>query len=203
MQNTQQEQYRAIAALLQYPDPVWLKIIPEVKAYLMRLPAGRPRETMFRFTDYLTSHALLDLQENYTTVFDLNPATTMNMSYHLYGDDRKRTAMLMRLKQNYRCAGYEGPAYDLPDFLPAMVELLGVCNDAAALQIVWQCLGGLDKLVHRLRDAAPAYADLLSLLAEDRRNRQKKAGVPPQSDAGWSGNDGKSGTAHTVSAKME
>lgn len=176
MRKIQAQRYRLIAALLQYPDSSWLETIPDINACLERLPRGRSRETLVRFLDYLASQPLLHLQEKYTTVFDLNPSTTLNMSYHLFGDGRKRAAMLLMLQHNYRCAGYDGPAHDLPDFLPAMVEFLGVCRDTALRDAVWRCFGGLDGLVHRLRDAAPAYADLLDLLAEDHRHWQKIVG---------------------------
>jgi nitrate reductase delta subunit len=172
MRQAQEERYRVIAALLQYPDPAWLEVIPEVKAYCRRLPAGRTRDAVGGFLNYLASRPLLRLQENYTAVFDLNPATTLNMSCHLSEDGRKRAALLVSLQQGYRRAGYEGPADDLPDFLPAMVEFLAVCRDAAALDLFHRCLAGLEGLAHRLRQAAPAYANLLDLLADDCRRRE-------------------------------
>jgi nitrate reductase delta subunit len=176
MRDAQEKRYRIIAAMLQYPDPNWLDRIPEVAAWIRQLPAGRTRRAISGFLDYLASQPLLHLQENYTAAFDLNPATTLNMSWHLSGDDRKRAAMLSRLQQSYRSAGYDGPADDLPDFLPAMVEFLAVCRDGEALDPIRQCLSGLDGLVQRLRETAPPYAHLLALLADDCQCRQAKAG---------------------------
>ncbi len=176
MENAREQRYRIIAALLQYPQPAWLEIIPEVKAWCRRLPAGRTRETMAGFADYLTSRPLLRLQENYTAAFDLNPATTLNMSYHLYGDGRKRAALLASLQQGYHQAGYTGPADELPDFLPAMIEFLAVSRDEQIPASFRQCLAALDGLAQRLRPAAPAYAQLLFLLAADFRAGQRQAG---------------------------
>jgi nitrate reductase delta subunit len=147
------------------------------------LPAGRIREAISGFLDYAASQPLLRLQENYTAAFDLNPSTTLNMSCHLSGDGRKRAALLARLQQGYRRAGYEGPADDLPDFLPAIVELLAVCRDEAILVLFRRCLAGLHGLVHRLREAAPAYADLLDLLDDDVRQWRAETGSSPGVDA--------------------
>jgi nitrate reductase molybdenum cofactor assembly chaperone NarJ/NarW len=178
MENAQEERYRVIAALLQYPDSAWLDMIPEVAAYSRRLPAGRPRKAIDQFLNYLASQPLLRLQENYTAAFDLTPATTLNMSWHLVGDSRKRAALLARLQQGYRHAGYEGPVRDLPDFLPAMVEFLAVCRDAEILDFFRQCLAGLDGLVSRLMETAPPYAHLLDLLADDCRGGKDVSGPP-------------------------
>ncbi len=172
--------YRVIAALLQYPEPVWLDIIAEVRAYIRGLPAGRTRQTLDAFLAYMASQPLLRLQENYTAAFDLNPATTLNMSYHLCGDGRKRAALLAQLQQGYCGAGYAGPAVELPDFLPAMVEFMAVCGDAAALAPFRRCLAGLGGLVQRLEKAAPPYARLLQLLADDVPRQQAETGAPSQ-----------------------
>ena len=187
MRNAQEERYRVIAALLQYPDPEWLEMIAEVRAYCRRLPAGRIRETIGAFLDYLESRSLLRLQEIYTAVFDLNPATTLNMSWHLSEDGRKRAALLASLQQGYRCAGYEGPADELPDFLPAMVEFLAVCRDGRVPASFQRCLAAVEGLAHRLRQAAPAYADLLDLLANDCRPRQGKGGPASRSHSAGCG----------------
>jgi nitrate reductase delta subunit len=183
MRNAQEERYRVIAALLQYPDPEWLEMIAEVKAYCRRLPAGRTRETIGAFLDYLASRPLLRLQETYTAAFDLNPATTLNMSWHLSEDGRKRAAMLASLQQGYRNAGYEGPADDLPDFLPAMVEFLAVCRAGRVPASFQRCLAGVEGLAQRLRLAAPAYADLLDLLAEDCSSHPAGCGESARADA--------------------
>jgi nitrate reductase molybdenum cofactor assembly chaperone NarJ/NarW len=175
MGKAREERYRVIAALLQYPEPAWLEIIPQARAYSRRLPAGRIRDTIEAFLDHAASQPLLRLQENFTAVFDLNPATTLNMSCHVSGDGRKRAALLASLQQGYRRAGYEGPDHELPDFLPAMIEFLTVCRDATALEPFRRCLAGLAGLVDRLRQAAPPYAHLLELLAEDYQASQPDA----------------------------
>jgi len=178
MRKEREVRYRVIAALLQYPEPAWLETIPEMTAYINQLPAGRTRRVITEFLDYLASQPVLHLQETYTAAFDLNPSTTLNMSYHLSGDGQKRAILLARLQQSYRSAGYEGPTDDLPDFLPAMVEFLTVCRDAAALEPFRCCLAGLEGLVKRLLETAPPYAHLLDLLVDDYRRWQDNAGPP-------------------------
>ena len=49
MGKAREERYRVIAALLQSPEPAWLEIIPQARAYSRRLPAGRIRDTIEAF----------------------------------------------------------------------------------------------------------------------------------------------------------
>jgi nitrate reductase assembly molybdenum cofactor insertion protein NarJ len=79
--------------------------------------------------------------------------------------------MMVRLQQRYHAAGYDGPANDLPDFLPLMLEFLALCPDPSMMDVFWQCCAGLNGLVERLRDLARPYADLLDLLADDYKHR--------------------------------
>jgi len=169
MMETDKRIYRTIAFFLQYPDEELLQTIPELTSHCRRLSDGKARRVMLEFLDYLNSEPLLRLQEIYTAAFDMNPATTLNMSYHLSGDGEKRAGILAQLQQSYQISGYDGPARDLPDFLPAMMEFLTVCADSTRENLVWQCFAGLEGLVKRLREPAPSYAKLLDLLADDYR----------------------------------
>ena len=169
MTKTRKELYRLIAVLLQYPDQAWLQSVPELASGAKRLTEEKARQVAAEFLDYLASKPLLTLQEIYTAAFDLNPATSLNMTFHLLDDGEKRAALLVRLNQGYQALGYDGPAHDLPDFLPAMLEYLAVCPEDAPADLFRQCMAGLEGLVDRLREPAPAYAKLLDLLADDYR----------------------------------
>jgi nitrate reductase delta subunit len=79
--------------------------------------------------------------------------------------------MMVRLQQRYHAAGYDGPANDLPDFLPLMLEFLALCPDISMMDLFWQCCAGLNGLVERLREITRPYADLLDLLADDYKQR--------------------------------
>jgi len=183
MLETHKRIYRTIAFLLQYPDKDLLQTVPELTSHCGRLPEGKARRVIMEFLDFLNSEPLLRLQETYTAAFDMNPSTALNMTYHLSGDGEKRAGIMVLLQQSYQVSGYEGPAHDLPDFLPAMVEFLTVCPDSARADLFWQCFAGLEGLVQRLREPAPSYARLLDLLADD--YRQWVHDVAPTSSPGF------------------
>jgi nitrate reductase delta subunit len=157
---------KLLALALDYPGAGFQKSLPGLWAAAADLPEGTRREKLTAGLEGLRALPPLGLQECYTGAFDLNPATTLNMTHHLWGDSEQRAAALVRLEQAYRAAGYERSTGELPDFLPLMLEFLAVCPQAPDRDFVWQCLGGLERLVERLADSAPVYAVLLGRLAE-------------------------------------
>ena len=175
--------YRTVAVLLQYPDRTLLQMVPDLRSYIGCMPAGNARRVIAEFVGYLNSESLLRLQENYTAAFDMNPSTTLNMTFHLLGDGEKRAAVMVLLLQSYRAAGFDGPAGDLPDFFPAMLEFLAICPPGTSVDLFWQCFASLEGLVRRLQPSAPAYANLLELLIDDYRHWLHA--VAPESSPGF------------------
>ena len=117
------------------------------------------------FVAYLKGQPPIHAQECYTAVFDMDPAATLNMTYHMFGDNEKRAGMLAELQHAYEQAGWERITGELPDYLPMMLEFLAVCEHPEHAGLVWECLQGLDVLVANLEKTAPAYAALLHPLA--------------------------------------
>jgi nitrate reductase delta subunit len=91
----------------------------------------------------------------------MNSATTMNITYHAYGDNEKRAAALAHLQHNYEQAGWERITGELPDYLPMMLEFLSICPHPEYAAPVWQCLQSMQPLVKRLEKNEPIYAVLL------------------------------------------
>ncbi|MFZ7126755.1 MAG: nitrate reductase molybdenum cofactor assembly chaperone [Desulfobacterales bacterium] len=134
---------------------------PGLSAEISRLPEGPARRALSGFLHAAFERPKIQLREMYTGAFVLSPATTLNMTYHLWGDTEKRAQALVRLQQVYLDAGYEPLTGELPDHLPLMLEFLGACPEARGADRIWESLAGLEGLVERLRPTAPMYADLL------------------------------------------
>ena len=157
--------FKIVSLLMQYPDKEYLRMLPELEATVKQLTPGRRRAAIEAFLADTRSRSALDLQERYTAAFDLNPATTLNMTYHLWGDGEKRAGLLTHLQQAYASAGYEKITAELPDFLPLVLEFMAAIPEARRHGAVRQCLAKLATVVDRLREIAPPYAELLHPLA--------------------------------------
>ncbi len=156
---------RLLSVLLDYPDNGLLKDLDRIAAAAEQIVEPEFRRAAQGFLDYLRAHAPIRLQETYTAAFDLHPATTLNLTYHAYGDNEKRAAALARLQHLYDQAGWERTGGELPDYLPLLLEFLAIHPRPETLEPVWQCLHATQTLSAGLEKSAPAYATLLRPLA--------------------------------------
>jgi nitrate reductase delta subunit len=113
---------KLVSYLLQYPDDVFLAELPDLKAVIDRWPDASVRRSLQPFCAYLMETAPLNVQEAYTAAFDLNPETSLNLTYHRWGDDEKRGRILAQLLQIYDQAGYACDGSELPDHLALVLE---------------------------------------------------------------------------------
>ena len=163
--------FKIVSLLLQYPDDAYIRVLPELASAVGYLHPGRERTAIEAFLTEVKTRKAIQLQERYTAAFDLNPSTTLNMTYHKWGDSEKRAAALTRLQRIYMGAGYERETGELPDYLPLMLEFMASVPEAQQFETIRQCLKGLETVVDRLRQIAPPYAELLNPLADIFRDR--------------------------------
>ena len=160
-----QKQFKLIAFLLQYPDEALMGSLADVSETVADIDDPQMRRTVLRFRAYLENTPLMDLQEQYTAAFDLDPATCLNLTYHLLGDDAERGRLLSALQQVYARAGYGAAAPELPDHLPMVLEFLAIEPDAPRAERLWSCLSAVHTLAQRLTAAGSPYAPLFDCLA--------------------------------------
>ncbi len=187
---------KVFSELMRYPDDAFMKRLPDVEAVVAELPGGL-REPIEAFVSYVRSQSSVRLQETYTHTFYLSSKTTLNMAYHQWGNSEKRAGALARLEHFYSEAGYERCGGELPDFLPLMLEFLSIKPDVLRIEVFPECLAGLERLSAELRDTAPAYGALLSILAgivssqlEENRPRGHEAGKEDGMEGGDHGPHG-------------
>ncbi len=154
-----------LSVLLHYPDEDLFNRLNEIASAADQSRPADVKSAIQSFIGELETHSLIQVQERYTAVFDIDSATTMNMTYHAFGDNEKRAAALANLQHNYEQAGWERTTGELPDYLPMMLEFLSICPYPEYAEPVWECLQGVHPLVARLEKKAPVYAALLKPIA--------------------------------------
>lgn len=158
--------FKLLSFLLYYPGEDYFMQIREMETILADLTPDKFKKSIDEFITRIKTKSLIQTQEIYTAAFDMNPATTMNLTYHIWGDNEKRAGLLARVQQVYQDAGYERITGELPDYLPLMLEFLSVCQEEKDEALILECLQDLDQYITRLRPVAPMYADLLQPLAD-------------------------------------
>ena len=172
-----------LSVLLHYPDEELFKRLDEIASVADHSCPADVKSAIQAFVNELNTHSLIQVQESYTALFDIDPKTTMNMTHHAFGDNEKRAAALAHLQHNYEQAGWERITGELPDYLPMMLEFLSICPHPEHTEPVWHCLQGMQPLVARLEKKAPAYAALLQpivRMAAERGASVDNGSRPPQ-----------------------
>ena len=157
--------YAEIARLLLYPE-----------APLDGEPSGDRRVDAFLAAT--RGVALERLQDDYVRTFDFDKRTNLYLTYHLYGDGRRRGIELVRLKRRFREAGLELDDGELPDYLPVLLEFAELAPELG-LPVLAGLRGSIELIRAGLHERGSAYAHLLDAVAAalPALTRRQKAAV--------------------------
>ncbi|MEK7353521.1 MAG: nitrate reductase molybdenum cofactor assembly chaperone [Chloroflexota bacterium] len=134
-------------------------------------------EPVRSFADFVNSQSLESLEELYTQTFDVTPATSLYLGYHLFGETPKRSEFLIRLIEAYEAHSFSS-GIELADHLGIMLRFLSVSEDAEfTLPLIEECiLPTLEKTQKELKKNNSEYALVIgSLLAFLRQVTHKLA----------------------------
>lgn len=152
------------AVLLAYPDESLAEDLTAAAAAIGRLPAGRARASLSRATGWLSSLPPGEAASIYVDTFDLRRGTSLYLTWYRHGDTRERGMALAALTDTYHRAGYQVAPGELPDFLPALLELAAVHPSGAAL--LGEHRLALDALRLALETADSGYVPIVSAVLD-------------------------------------
>jgi len=155
--------YKALSFLLEYPVAESLHAIEELRTD--GIADRKSRRIVQEFIDYLRNTPLIRLQETYTATFDLSPSTSLNLTYHRWGDSKERGNALVRLVHLYAQAGYEIADGELPDYLPLVLEFFSVGPPGSAREIMAEYHPQVRVLASRLGQTSSPYTALIESAA--------------------------------------
>ncbi|GGK23516.1 hypothetical protein GCM10010124_14990 [Pilimelia terevasa] len=145
---------RAASLLLRYPDPETLAAVPLVEAALPALPAA-VADPLRELARYRAGGDPITLAGEYVEWFDFRRRSALHLTYYTCGDTRGRGAALVAFAAAYRAAGRAVADGELPDFLPAVLDLAAV--DARGWRLLRAHRVGLDLLARALADVPYAH----------------------------------------------
>jgi nitrate reductase delta subunit len=156
---TPQPWWRAVAAraaslLLRYPDDPVLDALPLITEALPGLP-GPVSAPLQIVAAHRSETGPTRLRTGYVQTFDLRRRCALHLTYYTCGDTRKRGEALVGFAAAYKVAGLEVVDGELPDYLPAVLDLAAVHDDG------WRLLRenrvGLDLLAKALAGEDSPY----------------------------------------------
>lgn len=105
-----------------------------------------------------------ELEELYTRTFDLNPAASLDIGWHLFGEDYARGEFLVHLRQEARRYGIPETT-ELPDHLTRVLPLLASMPPEEAAEFENRfLLPALEKIAKIVAEAENPYGKLLASL---------------------------------------
>ena len=154
--------YRALGALLVYPEAELQAAIPE----LARTLASEPDvlRGVQPLLAQLAEGDLIELQQVYVQLFDRNPSHSLHLFEHIHGEDRARGQAMVDLIDEYRQHGFEPVADELPDYVPLFLEFLSLCDADEAARLLGDAVHVLAHVAKKLADSGSAYAGVLDAL---------------------------------------
>jgi nitrate reductase delta subunit len=153
------------SVLLSYPDyETFDADLAAVAGALYRLRDSPARSHLQACCGWLGGMNALETAASYVETFDLRRRRSLYMTYYRFGDTRERGMALSALVAAFRDAGFALAPGELPDFLPALLELAASHPDGAAL--LFEYRPAIEALRMELDDAGSNYARAVAAIAE-------------------------------------
>jgi len=115
--STRQDRFETFAALVEYPDVDYFNRIERAATI-----GGAP--SMDEFAESAKGRGVHELQELWTSTFDLKPVCSLDLGWHLFGENYDRGLMLVRMRAELARHGI-AESHELPDHLSHALRLLG------------------------------------------------------------------------------
>lgn len=155
----------AVSWLLSYPDASLRARLPEVRALAGTLPDAL-RSPLLETLDALADEDPMGIESQYVDTFDTRRRGCLHLTYFSQGDTRRRGMALVRIKQDFRAAGVEVTADELPDHLPLVLEFAAAHDAERGAKILRANRPGVELLRLHLEDiGSPWHGALRALCA--------------------------------------
>lgn len=114
-----------------------------------------------KFAEHVRTLTRDQLEELYTRTFDLNPTCSLDIGWHLYGEQYTRGAFLVSLRAAHRAHGVDEET-ELPDHLPSVLRLLARSGETEARDLTGESLlPAVEKMLSAFSNDQNPYSSLL------------------------------------------
>lgn len=127
------EVFDALADLVTYPDASFITKCPE-KARIVVAEFPDLATDLECFLRFVSEQPADKLEEIYTRTFDGSPTNSLELGWHLFGENYTRGAFLVHMRQEMRDLGLE-ESRELPDHLTHGLAVLGRLSEREASEL--------------------------------------------------------------------
>jgi nitrate reductase delta subunit len=140
-----------------------------VRQWLLRRTATAPLTCLKM--EWMEGQDLLDLQEEYVSLFDRTPSLSLHLFEHVHGDSRERGQALVNLTNIYKDAGLVITTDEMPDYLPLFLEYLSTVSPENAQDNIDGAVNIIAAIGERLKNRQSLYSAIFEALCEAARRK--------------------------------
>lgn len=156
---------RTVAHFLSYPDQEWYDTLQSSVDTVRQEADALPQEleVLQEFVDYIKEQGLDGYEADYVKAFDFSQNTNLYLTMHNRTDFGKQSEDLQMYKRLFLDNGLD-IEHELPDYLPALLELASHVDEKNALDILNVMQSSLEVMRERFIEGKLIHAFLLELI---------------------------------------
>ena len=154
---------RIAAYLLEYPDEAWRSEFDEYRQAASELSNAQVRDVFKDYFDYVEQVGAKEYEQQYVRRFDFSQNTNLYLTTHNRTDFGKQSTEMNDFKQLFLENGYD-LRNELPDYLPALLELAATVERDAARKIFATARSKIELLRERFIEAKLPQVFLLDVV---------------------------------------
>jgi nitrate reductase delta subunit len=155
---------KIVSLLLQYPSEELHEAARAAREFEIAPSRATQASELRAFCRWYASRSVPELQGLYVDAFDFTKTCSLHLTYHVYGDQRKRGLAMLELKQAYRTAGFDPPGTELPDFLPLILEFAALAPPGQGVELLEDNRVAIELVRAGLQRESSAFTPLLDVV---------------------------------------
>ncbi|EFW30453.1 nitrate reductase molybdenum cofactor assembly chaperone [Selenomonas artemidis F0399] len=161
--NRIQKELMLTAYLFEYPTEDWWTNLLDYAEAAREVERPQTREVLTEFFEYVVESDRREFEDAYVRTFDFSQNTNLYLTTHNRTDFGKQSEEMLAYKQLFLDSGFDIDR-ELPDYLPAILELAAAVPEERAEYILSQVRPKMELLRDRLIEAKLPYAFLIDVV---------------------------------------
>ena len=161
--NEYQDTLSLVAWLFAYPTEEWWAKLPDCRQVTDNLSHQQNRQIITDTLDYIETMRHKEYEELYVRTFEFSNNTNLYLTMHDRTDFGKQAIEMLEFKNLFLDNGYDLDK-ELPDFLPALLELTAHISQSQACQVLSLARPKIELLRQRFVEARLAHTFLLDVI---------------------------------------
>lgn len=158
---------RVLSLLLDYPTADLVAAKADLIDLLCSVELdSRCRQAVTTFIAQRCATDLLDWQSEYDGLFERGRSLSLLLFEHIHGESRDRGQAMVDLNQQYKAAGLDLAANELPDYIPLYLEFLSTQGEENARLGLQEIAHILALLTCRLKERDNNYSAIFEALLQ-------------------------------------